>query len=127
MTEYLLSVHGPDEIYQEVDESGTAVGGYGTKEAMEASMAAVDEFNKQLQADGYWVYAGGLEAPSTATVVDGQGDKPIITDGPYLEAKEHIGGFWVINAPDLDVALNLAAKASKACRGTVEVRPFQSV
>ena len=127
MTQYLLSVHGADEIYQQVDEDGTLVGGYDTKAAMEASMAAVDEFNKELQAEGHWVFAGGLEAPSTATVVDGQGATPVLTDGPYLESKEHVGGFWVIEAPDLDVALALAARASKACQGPVEVRPFQAV
>jgi hypothetical protein len=61
-----------------------------------------------------------------ARVVDGQGDKPVITDGPYPEAKEFIGGFWIIDVPDFDVALELAAEASKACRGKVEVRPFQT-
>jgi hypothetical protein len=58
----------------------------------------------------YWVFAGGLRSASTATVVDGQGETPVMTDGPYLETKEVIGGFWVIDAPDLDVALKLAAE-----------------
>ena len=89
---------------------------------MEAAFAATGAFNEKLHADGYWVFAGGLQAASTATVVDGQGETPVMTDGPYLETKEVIGGFWVIDAPDLDVALKLAAEGSKACRGKVEVR-----
>ena len=72
------------------------------------------------------MFAGGLHAPSTATVVDGTGAEVVTTDGPYSESKEQIGGFWVIEAPDLDAALDLAARGSKACRGKVEVRPFQS-
>ena len=68
---------------------------------------------------------GGARA-ATARVVDGQGAEPLLTDGPYPESKEHIGGFWIIDVPDLDVALALAAEASKACRGKVEVRPFQT-
>ncbi len=119
MTHYLLSVHGATDR----DEFGD----YGSKEEMEAAFAATGEFNEQLRADGYWVFAGGLAAASTATVVDGQGETPVITDGPYLEAKEAIGGFWVIDAPDLDVALKLAAQGSKACRGKVEVRPFDGL
>ena len=70
--------------------------------------------------------AGGLQSASTATVVDGQGETPVMTDGPYLET-EVIGGFWVIDAPDLDVALKLAAEGSKACREQVEVRPFDGL
>ena len=119
MTTYLLSVHGPAER----DEFGN----YGSEEEMEAAFAATQVFNDKLHADGYWVFAGGLEPAATATVVDGQGDAPVMTDGPYLESKELIGGFWVIEAPDLDVALRLAAEGSKACRGKVEVRPFQGL
>jgi hypothetical protein len=89
--------------------------------------AAIDVFNDRLRAEGYWVFAGGLEPASTATVVDGQGETPVVTDGPYLESKELLGGFWVIDAPDLDVALKLAAEGSKACGGKVEVRPFEGV
>ena len=99
MTHYLLSVHGPAEM----DEFGS----YGSKEEMEEAFAATGAFNDKLQADGYWVFAGGLQAASTATVVDGQGETPVMTDGPYLETKEVIGGFWVIDAPDLDVALKV--------------------
>lgn len=119
MTHYLMSVHGPVEM----DEFGS----YGSKEEMEAAFAATGAFNDQLKADGHWVFAGGLQAATTATVVDGQGDAPVVTDGPYLETKEVIGGFWVIDADDLDVALKLAAEASKACRGKVEVRPFDGL
>jgi hypothetical protein len=86
--------------------------------------AAIDVFNEQLQADGYWVFAGGLASPSTATVVDGRDGEPVFTDGPYLESKEYIIGFWIINAPDLDVALRLAALGSKHCNRRVELRPF---
>ena len=116
MTHYLLTVHGPAET--------DAYGSYGSKEEMEAAFAATGVFNDKLHADGYWVFAGGLKPASTATVVDGRGETPALTDGPYLETKEVIGGFWVVEAPDLDVALELAAEGSKACRGAVEVRPF---
>jgi len=116
MTHYLLSVHGPVERGE--------YGDYGSKEAMEAAFAETGAFNDKLKADGYWVFAGGLEPVAQAAVVDGQGERPVVTDGPYLESKEVIGGFWVIDAPDRDVALRLAAEGSKACRGRVEVRPF---
>jgi hypothetical protein len=79
MTHYLLSVHGPAERNE--------YGNYGSKEAMEEAFAATGAFNDQLRADGYWVFAGGLQPASTATVVDGQGATPVMTDGPYLETK----------------------------------------
>jgi hypothetical protein len=119
MAHYLLAVHGPAER----DEFGA----YGSQEEMEAAFAATAAFNDKLQADGYWVFAGGLQPASMATVVDGQSETPVMTDGPYLETKEVLGGFWVIDAPDRDVALRLAAEGSKACRGKVEVRPFEGV
>ena len=119
MTHYLMSVHGPVER----DEFGS----YGSKEEMEAAFAATGAFNDRLKDRGYWVFAGGLQPGTTATVVDGRGDSPLMTDGPYLETKEVMGGFWVIEAPDLDVALTLAAEGSKACRGKVEVRPFEGL
>ena len=87
-------------------------------------MAAIDAFNEQLVADGHWVFAGGLAAPDTATVVDGRDGQPIFTDGPYLESKEYIIGFWIIEATDLDVALRLAALGSKNCNRRIELRPF---
>lgn len=119
MTHYLMAVHGPAEM----DEFGN----YGSKEEMEKAFAATDAFNKKIIDEGYWVFGGGLQAVSTATVVDGRGDTPVMTDGPYLESKEALGGFWVIEAPDLDVALRLAADASAACGGKVEVRPFDGI
>ena len=87
-------------------------------------MTDIDAFNEGLQAGGYWVFAGGLGAPSTATVIDGRGAEPIFTDGPFVETKEWLSGFWIIEAPGLDVALKLAAAGSKACNRRVEVRPF---
>jgi hypothetical protein len=87
-------------------------------------MAAIDVFNDWLQAEGYWVFAGGLAAPDTATVIDNRGGEATLTDGPFVESKEYLAGFWVIEAPDLDVALELATEGSKACNRKVEVRPF---
>jgi hypothetical protein len=87
-------------------------------------MAAIDTFNEQLRADGHWVFAGGLASPSTATVVDGRDGEPVFTDGPYLESKEHVAGFWIIEAPHLDMALRLAALGSKHCNRRVELRPL---
>jgi len=86
--------------------------------------AAIDVFNDRLQTEGYWVFAGGLGAPSSATVIDNRGGEALFTDGPFLESKEYLAGFWIIEAPDLDVALKLATAGSKACNRKVEVRPF---
>jgi hypothetical protein len=85
--------------------------------------AAIDVFNDRLQAEGCWVFAGGLGAPSAATVIDSRGGEAVFTDGPFLESKEYLAGFWIIEAADLDVALKLAAEGSKACNRKVEVRP----
>jgi hypothetical protein len=87
-------------------------------------MAAIDAFNDRLQAAGRWVFAGGLAPPSSAIVIDNRGEEAMFTDGPFLESKEHLAGFWIIAAADLDVALKLAAAGSKACNRKVEVRPF---
>jgi hypothetical protein len=87
--------------------------------------AAIDVFNDRLRAEGHWVFAGGLASPDTATVIDNRGEEAMVTDGPFLESKEYLGGFWIIEAPDLDVALELAADGSKKCNRRVEVRPFQ--
>jgi len=86
--------------------------------------AAIDVFNDRLMAEGHWVFAGGLAAPSSATVVDNRGEEPMFTDGPFLESKEYLAGFWIMDAPDLDVALKLAAEGSKACNRKIEVRPI---
>ena len=86
--------------------------------------AAIDVFNDRLQAEDHWVFAGGLGSPSTATVIDNRGGEAMFTDGPFLESKEFLAGFWIMEAADLDVALKLAAEGSKACNRKVEVRPF---
>ena len=87
-------------------------------------MAAIDVFNDRLKAEDHWVFAGGLAAPSSATVIDNRGEEAMFSDGPFLESKEYLIGFWIIEAPDLDVALKLAAEGSKACNRKIEVRPF---
>ena len=92
--------------------------------ATEDEQAAIDVFNDRLVADGHWVFAGGLAAPSTATVIDNRGEEAVFTDGPFVESKEYLGGFWILEAADLDVALKLAAEGSKHCNRKVEVRPF---
>ncbi|SNT64675.1 Uncharacterized conserved protein [Asanoa hainanensis] len=92
--------------------------------ATDDEMAAIDVFNDKLVADGHWVFAGGLGGPTTATVIDNRGGDALFTDGPFLESKEYLAGFWIVEAEDLDVALKLAAEGSKACNRKVEVRPF---
>lgn len=114
MTQYLLSVHGSDD-------TEAALG----PEDIQRMYAQVDALNAELQSEGAWVFAGGLHPASTATVVRSQGGEILTTDGPYLETKEHLGGFWIIEAADLDAALAWARKATVACEGPVEVRPFQ--
>lgn len=114
MTQYLLSViHDYDAPPPPEDE-------------IQQMYKDVDVVNQKMMADGAWVFGGGLEAPSTATVVRSEDGEVLTTDGPFAEAKEHLGGFWVIEAPDLDAALSWAAQATAACRVPVEVRPFQS-
>ena len=113
MTQYLLSVHVSESDYEVLPES------------MQDTYAAVDRFNTELQSSGAWVFAGGLHAPSTATVVDATKGDVTVTDGPYAETKEHLGGFWVIDAANLDAAMEWAKQASAACGAPVEVRPFQ--
>ena len=113
MTQYMLSVH--DDANDPVLEG----------EALQKVFADVDAFNDKLQKDGVWVFAGGLQPAESATVVDGRGPEVLMVDGPFLETKEHLGGYWVIEVPDLDAALKYAAEGSKACAGKVEVRPFQ--
>jgi hypothetical protein len=92
--------------------------------ATPTEMAAIHAFNGRLRAGGHWVFAGGLGSPNTATVIDNRGGEAVFTDGPFLESKEYLAGFWIIDAPDLDVALKLAAEGSKHCNRKVEVRPF---
>lgn len=116
MKQYLLSVCGIDEQTYAAPQD--------TPEVAEL-YATVEAFNESLRARGAWVFAGGLEAPSTATVVRVNGGEALVTDGPYAETREQLGGFWVIKAQDLDVALALAREAAAACQSPIEVRPFQ--
>jgi hypothetical protein len=113
MKQYLLSVHM-------VEGEPTP-----SPEEMQQMFKDVDAFNAEVQAAGRWVFAGGLEPADVATVVRSSGGEVLTSDGPFAEAKEHLGGFWVIKAEDLDDALRWAAKGSAACQGAVEVRPFQ--
>lgn len=113
MAQYMLSVHH------------TADEAVPTQEEMERAYAQVDRFNAELQENQQWVFAGGLHTPDTATVVDGRGDQVITTDGPFAESKEHLGGFWIVEAADLDTAMDLARRGSIACGAPVEIRPLQ--
>jgi hypothetical protein len=113
MSQYLLSVH--------MVEGAPAP----PPEVAQRAYRDVAAFNAELQSAGAWVFAGGLHPPETATVVRAENGETLITDGPFAEGKEHIGGFWVIKAADLDAALGWAAKATLACAAPVEVRPFQ--
>jgi hypothetical protein len=115
VTQYMMSVHSVEGDVTPTDDD------------MQRMYAQVDVFNDKLVTAGTWVFGGGLEPIEAARTVDATGAEPIISDGPFAEAKEWIGGFWVIEAPDLDAALALAVEASTACEGKVEVRPFQSM
>jgi hypothetical protein len=112
MKQYLLSVYHPESDPLE-------------PEVMEKITSDVNALNVELQQAGAWVFAGGLYPSSTATVVRAEGGDILITDGPFVEGKEHIGGFWVIKAPDLDSALDWGRKATRACTVPIEVRPFR--
>jgi len=114
MPQYMFSVN--HEVGEELP----------TGDDVQRMFTQVDAFNQKVTDAGIWVFGGGLEPIETTTTVDASGSEPIITDGPYAEAKEWLGGFWVLEAPDLDAALKLAIEASAACEGRVEVRPFQS-
>jgi hypothetical protein len=92
--------------------------------ATEEEMAAIDTFNDGLRANGHWILAAGLQAPSDATVVDNRSGKALFTDGPFAETKEYVAGLWLIEAPDGETAMQLAAEGSKACNRKVEVRAF---
>jgi hypothetical protein len=94
-------------------------------DVIQQMFAQVDEFNGKLRASGSWVFGGGLQEPDIASVVRTDSGQRVVTDGPFSEAKEQIGGFWIIEATDLDRALYWADQASRACMGPVEVRPFQ--
>jgi|SRR5215475_6134648 len=111
MTQYLLSVFQPDGPPPESIDM--------------AKMAHdLDMLNDEMRAAGAWVFAGGLHPASSATVVRADGDDVLMTDGPYTEGKEHLGGFTIIDAPDLDVALDWAARLTRVTTLPIEVRPF---
>jgi hypothetical protein len=115
MTQYLMSVWMVEGVEP-----------FASTEEMEQAYKDVDTYNQEIQASGHWVFAGGLHPANTATVVRAEkGGDVITTDGPFAETKEQLGGFWVIEAKDLDEALALAGRASVACKAPVEVRPFQ--
>ncbi len=115
MTQYLLSVWHDDD-YSDVDVESADV---------QRRFGQVDAFNADLQAKGAWVFGGGLHPAASATVLRLTDGNVSTTDGPYAESKEQMGGFWVIEAPDLDAALEWARGAARACEDPVEVRPFQ--
>jgi len=112
MTQYMLSVH--HDYYN-------ATPGRTSDEQIYADVAAFNETIKDVE-----VFGGGLEAPHTATVVAAHDGQLVITDGPFAETKEALGGFWVIEVPDLDAAVAIASRATAACRAPIEVRPFES-
>jgi hypothetical protein len=111
MTQYLLSIYQPDGPAPE-------------PEALQLVMRDVDRVDQEMKDAGVWVFAGGLFPPSTATVVTPKADETLVTDGPYLEGKEHLGGLTVIEVPDLDAALDWGRRLSAATTLPVEVRPF---
>jgi hypothetical protein len=116
MPKYMLSVlNDPAVDFESLPE-----------EELKQIGADIDAFNDIVREAGKWVFAGGLEPIEAATVVDGRGESRVITDGPFSESKEYLGGFWIIEATDLDEALDWATRGSKACRGIVEVRPFDA-
>jgi len=114
MPRYLLSIYQPD-------------GPPPAPEVMAQIGADLHALNAELKAAGAWVFTGGLHGPGASTVVRRESRDVVITDGPYVEGKEHIGGLWIISAPDLDAALLWARKAAAATTLPIEVRPFQDV
>ena len=114
MSQYLLAVHSVE---------GTPMP---SEDQMQKMFAQVGALNEQIQAAGAWVFAGGLHPPTSATVVRVENGATTMTDGPFAETKEQLGGFWILECADLDAALAWAERASDACMGPVEVRPFQA-
>ena len=111
MKQYLLSIYQPD-------------GDPPPPEVLEPIIRDITAVDEDMRAAGAWVFNAGLYPPSTATVVRAADGGMLVTDGPFAEGKEHVGGFWIIRAPDLDAALGWARKATEACRLPVEVRPM---
>ncbi|WP_109509738.1 YciI family protein [Nocardioides speluncae] len=116
MPQYMISVH----------HDGTEDFESMTEEEMQPIFDAVDAYNEEVRAAGKWVFGGGLEDITSATTVDNTKGERLVTDGPFSESKEYLGGFWVMEHADLDEALEWAQRASEACQGKVEVRPFQA-
>ena len=114
MTMYLLSIYQPD-------------GDPPPPDVLARVMADIDVINRELRATDSWVFAGGLHPPTTATVVRVRDGDVLMTDGPFVEGKEHIGGFTIIKAPDLDAALEWGRRLAKATTLPIEVRPFQGM
>lgn len=114
MAQYLLSVWHDKEY--EVDFSSNDA---------QRQVAQVGQFNADLETAGAWLFAGGLQPASSATVLQCNDGQVSTTDGPYAKHPEQIGGFWIIEAPDLDTALDWGRQGALACEGTVEVRPLQ--
>jgi hypothetical protein len=112
MKQYLLTVYQPDEPPPPA-------------EILEPVMRELDALNEEMRAAGAWVFAGGLHPPSTATVIRVSGTETLVTDGPFAEGKEHVGGFTIVRAPDLDAALEWGRKLARATTLPIEVRPFQ--
>ena len=114
MPQYLVAIHHPD--------------GYDGSLEGEEMVRDIDALNEEMQAAGARLFAGGLRPVTDARSLRKQPDgKVLVTDGPYLETKEHIGGFWILEAADLDEALAWGRKAVVACRAPVEVRPFSEM
>lgn len=112
MTQYLVAIHRPDDYDPSVAED-------------EAMSRDIDALNVEMKAAGVRIFVGGLQPASSAASLRAQPDgEVLITSGPYLETKEHVGGLWVLQAADLDEALAWGRKAAVACRAPVEVRPF---
>jgi hypothetical protein len=112
MKRYLLSIYQPE-------------GGQPDPELLEKVMRDLEAVNQEIKAAGAWVFAGGLHPPSTATVLRAQGEDVLMTDGPFAEGKEFLGGFTIVAAPDLDAALEWGRKLARAITLPIEVRPFQ--
>ncbi|MBB3081857.1 YciI family protein [Geodermatophilus sabuli] len=112
MAQYLLTIYQPD-------------GEAPPPEFLEPIMRDLDTVNREMREAGAWVFAGGLHPPETATVLRAEGEDVLLTDGPYVEAKEHVGGFTVVEAPDLDAALEWGRKLARAITLPIEVRPLQ--
>lgn len=113
MKQYLLTIYQPD-------------GPIPPRETLDKIMRDVYAVRKEMKDAGAWVFGGGLFPASTATVVRAKGGETVLTDGPYVEGKEHVGGFTIVKAPDLDVALEWARKLTSAISPLpIEVRPFQ--